>query len=316
MLNLNEILSYFPKRIGNLINKKMTQNVNSEGMNLLEEIRMRTLRPIVLKFTNKEQVLEEIIPSQEEVLETLQYICNNSIYSYQTQICAGYITLKGGHRVGITGSVVITDGKVSNINYISSLNFRISKQIIGASSRILKHVLNVEENSVYNTLIISPPGVGKTTMLRDLIRKISTGMEQIQFKGITVGLVDERGEIAAMYKGIPQNDVGIRTDILDNIPKAIGMQMMIRSMAPQVIVADEIGNIQDIEAINYAVCCGIKGIFTAHGKTLEDIKLNPAINKLIETRIFERLIFLDKNVKGEVENVYTLNKMNSEYILT
>lgn len=315
MLNLNEILSYFPKRIGSLINKKMSQNTNSDGMNLLEEIRMRTLRPVILKYTNKEQVLEEIIPSQEEILETLQYICNNSIYSYQTQICNGYITLKGGHRVGITGSVVISDGKVNNINYISSLNFRISKQIIGASSRILKYVLNVEENNVYNTLIISPPGAGKTTMLRDLIRKISTGMDQIQYKGITVGLVDERGEIAAMHKGIPQNDVGIRTDILDNIPKAIGMQMMIRSMAPQVIVADEIGSISDVEAINYAVCCGIKGIFTVHGKTFEDIKLNPAINKLIQTRIFERLIFLDTKVKGEIQNVYTLNKMNSEYIL-
>lgn len=315
MINLNEILSYFPKRISSFINKKMAQNTNSDGMNLLEEIRIRTLRPVILKYTNKEQVLEEIIPSQEEVLETLQYICNNSIYSYQTQICNGYITLKGGHRVGITGSVVISDGKVNNINYISSLNFRISKQIIGASSRILKYVLNVEENNVYNTLIISPPGAGKTTMLRDLIRKVSTGMDQIQYKGITVGLVDERGEIAAMYKGIPQNDVGIRTDILDNIPKAIGMQMMIRSMAPQVIVADEIGSISDVEAINYAVCCGIKGIFTAHGKTLEDIKLNPAINKLIQTKIFERLIFLDTKVKGEIQNVYTLNKMNSEYIL-
>ena len=152
-------------------------------------------------------------------------------------------------------------------------------------------------------------------MLRDLIRKISNGMEQINFKGITVGVVDERGEIAAMYKGIPQNDVGVRSDILDNVPKSLGMRMLIRSMSPKVIVADEIGNKEDIGAINYAICCGIKGIFTVHGKNMEDIKLNPEVSKLIDMHIFERLVFLDEERKGEIDKVYNLNKINVEYIL-
>ncbi len=315
MLISNDILQYFPKRIANYLNKKIVQLSNQEEKDMLEEIRIRVSKPIILKYSKKEYIAEEVIVSQEEILETLQIICDNSIYSYQNQICNGYITLKGGHRVGITGNVVISEGKIVNISYISSLNFRIAKQIIGASNRILKYVLNVEENSIYNTLIISPPGAGKTTLLRDLVRKISQGMEQIQFKGITVGLVDERGEIASMYKGVSQNDLGLRTDVLDNIPKYIGMKMIIRSMSPEVIVADEIGSMQDVDAINYATCCGIKGIFTAHGATLEDISLNPAIRKLIDTHIFERLIFLNKKNKGEIDKVYVLNKINSEYVL-
>ena len=151
-------------------------------------------------------------------------------------------------------------------------------------------------------------------MLRDLIRKISTGIEKIKFKGLTVGLVDERGEVAAMYKGIPQNDVGIRTDVLDNIPKAIGMKMLIRSMAPKVISADEIGNEDDIEAINYAICSGVKGIFTAHGSSLEEISINSTLKTLLKLNVFERIVFLsDKQKKAEIETIYTLNKKTSEY---
>ena len=138
----------------------------------------------------------------------------------------------------------------------------------------------------------------------------------MNFKGINIGLVDERGEIAAMYRGVPQNDLGLRTDVLDNIPKSIGMRMLIRSMAPKVICADEVGNKDDVEPINYAICSGIKGVFTAHGSSLEEISINPTLKKLLSLHVFERIVFLsDKKQKAGVENAYALNKKTLEYIV-
>ena len=197
--------------------------------------------------------------------------------------------------MGIAGNVVVKEGQVINISHIYSLNFRIAKQIIGCSKPILPYILNKIENTIYNTIILSPPGRGKTTLLRDTIRSISNGISDIYFKGINVGVVDERGEIAAMYKGIPQNDLGERTDILDNVTKDTGMRMLVRSMNPNVIAADEIGTKQDVEAINYAITSGIKGIFTAHGGNLEDIKSNPVLKSLFDLSIIERIILIEKN---------------------
>ena len=303
-MSYSDILKYFPDKIREVLENEINNNL------IIEEIRIRNSKPIILKLNNSEKIINYIVQT-EDVLKILQSICENSIYSYQNQICEGFITIKGGHRIGITGSAVIENNKVKNINYISNLNFRIARQIIGCSNNIIKEIINQEENTIYNTLIVSPPGAGKTTLLRDIIRNLSNGTEELTGKNI--GVVDERGEIAAMYKGIPQNDLGIRTDIIENIKKSVGMKMLIRSMAPEIIVADEIGSKEDVQEINYAVCSGIKGIFTAHGNSLEDLKLNPAIGELIEKYIFERLIFLDKNNKGKVNKIYALDKINKEY---
>lgn len=246
MRDIDEILRYFPNPIYTLLKNTLMQDRNLQKD--LQEIRIRVERAILLKTRQADIIIEYQI-STSEILQTLEKLCENSIYAYKNQICEGFLTIRGGHRIGITGTAVIENEKVINLKYITSLNFRIAREVINCSKHLLNEIIDLENNNIYNTLLVSPPGKGKTTMLRDIIRNISNGIPEIHFKGITCGVVDERGEIAAMYKGAPQNDVGIRTDVIENINKAKGMKMLIRSMAPEVIACDEIGCKEDVQAI-------------------------------------------------------------------
>lgn len=286
---MDYILNALPRQIVSEILQVFS--TYSSLINSLQEIRIRVSKPIILKQRNSDIVLQHIV-TNEELLHILERFCENSIYAYKNQICEGFLTIKGGHRIGITGSCVIENGKIINIKYVSSLNIRIAREVKGCSNAIINEIIDIDNQTILNTLLVSPPGKGKTTMLRDLVRQISNGINERKFKGKIVGLIDERGELAACYRGIPQNDVGIRTDVIENVSKEKGVEILLRSMAPEIIACDEIGTHEDVQAIEKMLISGVKGLFTMHGNNLEDIKKNTEINKLIEENQIEKIIVL------------------------
>ncbi|BBF41903.1 stage III sporulation protein AA [Lachnospiraceae bacterium KM106-2] len=276
--------------------------------NYLQEIRLRINGPLMVIYNNQEYFVTKncvldrgidraYIVSQNELRETMEYISNYSLYAFEDEIKQGFITIQGGHRVGIAGKTILEADKIKNIKHISFINIRLAHQIKGCADKVIPYI--VENKEVHHTLIISPPRCGKTTLLRDMIRQLSNGEHGIP--GVTVGVVDERSEIGACYMGVPQNELGIRTDILDCCPKANGMMMLIRSMSPHIIAVDEIGSREDVEAIEYVINCGCKLIATVHGSTIDDIKNKPLLGKLVREKVFERYVVLNNH--GGIGNI-------------
>lgn len=189
------------------------------------------------------------------------------------------------------------------------MNFRIARQIKDCSEFILKKLY--EKREIKNSLIVGAPGTGKTTILKDLIQKISNGNDY--GNGVTVGVVDERNEIAAMSKGIEQINLGVRTDVISNISKEIGIKMLIRSMSPRIIAVDEIGGKKDAEILSYASKSGVKILATIHGNSLEDIQKNKEIKEILENKLLEEIIVLDRNQKNKISQAYCLNKEKNTY---
>ena len=272
----------------------------------VQEIRIKIGKPIIIVLSFQEKILD-YIATKDDLRYMISKISNYSLYAFEEEIKQGYITLKGGHRVGLAGECVISKGEVRTIKNISSLNIRICKEIVGASNKVMR--LITENNRVYNTLIVSPPKCGKTTILRDISRNLSNGMYQINLKGKKVTIVDERSEIAACYNGIPQMNVGIRTDVLDNCLKKSGMIMAIRSLSPEVLICDEIGTDSDLEALNMAFNSGVNIIVTVHGYDLDDIYNRRIFKELIDNCILERVILLsNKKGVGTIEKIYKVNR--------
>lgn len=270
-----------------------------------EEIRLRNGNPLTISCEGNDyfvsangslssKISEAMIVKEEHIRSSFQLISNYSVYAYSEEISKGYITIKGGHRVGIGGKIVYGPKGIETIKDISSLNIRVGREKKEISNHIVPYLLE-NPSSFYNTLIISPPQCGKTTLLRDIIRNLSNGNVPSLKKGFKVTIVDERSEIAGVYMGIPQNNVGIRTDVLDGCLKSDGIMMAIRAMSPDIIAVDEIGGKKDVEAINEALRAGIKLIATVHGNDLTEIMKKKSMEDLFEEKVFGRFIILDRS---------------------
>ncbi|MEI3337756.1 MAG: stage III sporulation protein AA [Clostridium sp.] len=287
-----DFFNIFPEKIRNIIDVYIKEKK-------IEEIRVGIKKPLILMLNNKE-ILTSYIIDEEDFKYIIQRISNFSLYAYEEEIREGFITIKGGHRVGLAGECVMENNKIKTIRNISSLNIRISKEIIGASKNIMKFIL--KDNKVNNTLIISPPKCGKTTLLRDISRNISN-------MGKRVAIIDERSEIAGCYKGIPQMDVGIRSDVLDNCLKSRGIIMAIRSLAPEVIICDEIGSKEDINSLVMAFNSGVSVISTLHGFDIWDLFYRKVFKDILDNKILDLVIVLsNKNKQGEVKGIYKMEK--------
>lgn len=297
---METIMNFLPKKIADQI--RQIPPFQREEM---EEIRVRINRPIEVTMRGKANFLSYTVQS-EDAFHLLNKISQYSIYALEEELQRGYITVSGGHRIGLAGKVILEEGKVKAIRDISSFNIRIARERVGIADAMISYIYDGEW---LNTMIIGPPQTGKTTLLRDIARMISTGNKKYKLSSAKAGIVDERSEIAGCVNGIPQLTFGDRVDVLDSCPKAEGMMMMIRSMSPDVLIVDEIGRQEDAEAIMEAVHAGIKLIMTTHGNSLADIRKRPSLKEILHQEIFQRFIVLNrKNGPGTIVRILDGNE--------
>lgn len=260
-----------------------------------EEIRLRAGRGLSLLSEGREVPIllssKPLTVTAQDLRTVLELATNSSYQSAAEQLRRGFYTMKGGHRIGVSGSLTVREGQAVAFRELSSLTIRIARAVPGIAKDLEPALM--ERGRFPSTLILSPPGGGKTTLLRELLCLLSNRFDQ------RVSLADERGEVAALWKGIPQLMVGDHTDVLDGCPKAEGMMMLLRSMNPQILAADEITAQEDVEAVSMAANCGVSVLATAHGADIEELGRRPLYRRLLAQKIFSRVILIERDEAGK-----------------
>ncbi len=262
-----------------------------------EEFRLRAGRPFSIVFPEGERTVSQggildpslpLILTGEDIAMTLETASRGSAHSVLESVRAGFITVGDGHRLGICGQAVVRDGEISTIKMPSSVSIRIARQIKDIAKPLMSELMS--DGRYRSTLILSPPGCGKTTLLRDLVCQLSNGGRQPSFPGMRISLIDERNEIAAQFSGTPQLDIGLRTDVITGCPKPQAVMMLLRAMSPQIIALDEITAPEDIAALACAANCGVGLLATAHADGIDDLKSRPLYQTLLKQDIFKHVI--------------------------
>ena len=260
-------------------------SISLERQAQAEELRLRVGRPMTVVQSGEERSLGGSAVEGRDLEQLVEIASRASLHAVLDQVRRGYLTMRGGHRIGLCGTAVMREGEVHNLSRLSSANIRVARQVLGAADPVLEAVC--PQGRLESTLILAPPGLGKTTLLRDLIRQVSDGRN---CQPLRVAVADERGEVAGLYHGRPQLDVGARTDVLEGCPKAQGLMLLLRAMNPQVLAADEITDPQDVAALRTAVGCGAVLLATAHGTVKEDLERRVLYRTLLEEGLFRRLV--------------------------
>ncbi len=296
--NLKSTLEYLPQSVSTILRR-----LPSEQLQEIQEIRLRSNRPVCINIAGEDRFLtaqggltnapgHALTVSMEEIARSFQAVCAYSVYSHERDVSEGFVTIRGGCRVGICGTAAVQKQDTMTLRHVSSLNFRIAGEYIGAAQQIWQQI-GAEPVSV---LVAGPVGSGKTTFLRDLCRLIGNQHR--------TALVDERGELAGMHRGIPQNDVGIMTDVLDGYSRPAAIQTALRVLSPKYILCDEISTPQDVEAILQAVGCGVQFAASCHAGTVEDVYRRTFLKPLLEAGVFRYCVLLEK--AGSVRSVRRL----------